>query len=178
MKHDINRREFIRRGGAAALAIGGLSALNGCTGKGKTQETSSSADAGQGEMTYRINPKTGEKVSILGYGCMRWPMIKDNEGKDIIDQEAVNRLIDHALENGINYFDTAPMYLQGQSEEATANALVRHPRESYYLATKMSNFGDFTYKGAMEMYSRSFKRLQTDYIDYYLLHSLGGGGIE
>ena len=178
MKHDINRREFIRRGGAAALAIGGLSALNGCTGKGKTQETSSSADAGQGEMTYRINPKTGEKVSILGYGCMRWPMIKDNEGKDIIDQEAVNRLIDHALENGINYFDTAPMYLQGQSEEATANALVRHPRENYYLATKMSNFGDFTYKGAMEMYSRSFKRLQTDYIDYYLLHSLGGGGIE
>ena len=177
MKHDINRREFLRRGGAAALAIGGLGALNGCKSKGTVQNESKEASDQLGEMTYRTNPKTGEKVSILGYGCMRWPMIKDKDGKDIIDQEAVNRLIDHALENGINYFDTAPMYLQGQSEEATANALVRHPRESYYLATKLSNFGDFTYEGAMEMYKRSFKRLQTDYIDYYLLHSLGGGGI-
>ena len=162
MKHDINRREFLRRGGAAALAIGGLGALNGCKSKEVVQNESKEASDQLGEMTYRTNPKTGEKVSILGYGCMRWPMIKDKDGKDIIDQEAVNRLIDHALENGINYFDTAPMYLQGQSEEATANALVRHPRESYYLATKLSNFGDFTYEGAMEMYKRSFKRLQTD----------------
>ena len=145
MKHDINRREFLRRGGAAALAIGGLGALNGCKSKEVVQNESKEASDQLGEMTYRTNPKTGEKVSILGYGCMRWPMIKDKDGKDIIDQEAVNRLIDHALENGINYFDTAPMYLQGQSEEATANALVRHPRESYYLAKKLSNFGDFTY---------------------------------
>ena len=111
MKHNINRREFLRRGGAAALAIGGLGALNGCKGSGQAAAPETTVP---GEMTYRTNPKTGEKVSVLGYGCMRWPMIKDKEGKDIIDQEAVNRLIDHALESGINYFDTAPMYLQGR----------------------------------------------------------------
>lgn len=177
MKKDMNRRAFFKKSGAAALAIGGLSILKGCGNASEKESGVSSSDGPMGEMTYRTNHNSGDKVSILGYGCMRWPMIKDDEGKDIIDQEAVNRLVDHALANGINYFDTAPMYLQGQSEEATAKALVRHPRESYFIATKLSNFGDTSYEGTMEMYQRSFRRLQTDYIDYYLLHSLGGGGI-
>lgn len=177
MKTDINRREFLKKSGAAALAMGGLGALNSCGNASKKPQDDASAEAGKGGMTYRTNHNSGDKVSLLGYGCMRWPMIKDSDGKDIIDQEAVNRLVDHALANGINYFDTAPMYLQGQSEEATAKALARHPRDSYFLATKLSNFGDTSYEGTMEMYERSFKRLQTDYIDFYLLHSLGGGGI-
>ena len=124
-------------------------------------------------MTLRINPKQGDKVSILGYGCMRWPMTKDENEKDIVDQEAVNRLVDHALENGVNYFDTAPVYLQGQSERATGNALKRHPRENYFIATKLSNMrGNFTYDEAIAMYRKSMAELQTDYIDYYLLHNM------
>lgn len=175
MKNNISRRDFLKITGAGASAV----ALASCGRKAADVAQGSSADSSEkGEMEYRINPNTSDKVSLLGYGCMRWPMIKDKDGKDIIDQEAVDRLIDHALENGINYFDTAPMYLQGLSEEATAKALARHPRNSYFLATKMSNFGDTSFKGSKEMYLRSMKRLQTDYIDYYLLHSLGGGGIE
>ena len=129
-------------------------------------------------MTYRINNGNGDKVSILGYGCMRWPMTKDESGKDIIDQETTNRLVDYAIEHGVNYFDTSPVYLQGQSEQATGIALKRHPRESYFIATKLSNFSNYTRENSMEMYRKSFENLQTDYIDYYLLHSIGGGGVE
>ena len=135
-------------------------------------------------MTYRENPKSGEKVSLLGYGCMRWPMTPDSSGNgEVIDQEAVNALVDYALAHGINYFDTAPPYCQGLSEKATGIALKRHPRDSYYIATKMSNHrlvgkgltGKELYDASIEMYNNSFRDLQTDYIDYYLLHIVGTG---
>ena len=76
---------------------------------------------------------------------------------------------------GVNYFDTSPVYVQGWSEKATGIALSRHPRDSYYLATKLSNFSNYTRENSMAMYRRSFSELQTDYLDYYLLHSIGGG---
>ena len=174
MKQDINRREFIKTAGVAGLAMTGIGALSGCMNR----SSASVENAENGEMTLRTNPGNGDKVSILGYGCMRWPMIKDEDGKDIIDQEAVNSLVDHAMANGVNYYDTSPVYLQGQSEEATGIALKRHPRESYFIATKLSNFSNYTRENSMLMYKKSFEKLQTDYIDYYLLHSIGGGGIE
>ena len=179
MEKNIDRREFIRKAGGTALAIGGLGVIAGCAHKGSSSQASNPAgpsDDAAG-MTYRTNKVTGDKVSILGYGCMRWPMIKDAEDKDIIDQEVVNRLVDHALENGVNYFDTSPVYLQGQSETATGIALKRHPRESYFIATKLSNFSNYSRENSMLMYRKSFENLQTDYIDYYLLHSIGGGGM-
>ncbi len=177
MKNDINRREFIKTAGAATLVMGGISAC-GKKSESKFGTTTGNVGPEPGEMTYRTNRVTGDKVSILGYGCMRFPMVKDENDKDIVDQETVNRLVDYALEHGVNYFDTAPVYLQGQSEKATGTALRRHPRESYFIATKMSNFSNYTRENSMEMYRNSLKNLQTDYIDYYLLHSLGGGGIE
>ena len=179
MEKNIDRREFIRKAGGTALAIGGLGVIAGCAHKGSSSQTSNPAgpsDDAAG-MTYRTNKVTGDKVSILGYGCMRWPMTKDSDDKDIIDQETVNRLVDHALENGVNYFDTSPVYLQRQSETATGIALKRHPRESYFIATKLSNFSNYSRENSMLMYRKSFENLQTDYIDYYLLHSIGGGGM-
>ena len=173
MTDNINRREFLKTAGMAGLAMGGLTTLAGCsstTGKETTAEN--------GQMTMRTNPGNGDKVSILGYGCMRWPMIKDEQEKDIVDQEAVNRLVDYAIEHGVNYFDTSPVYLQGQSEQATGIALKRHPRESYFLATKLSNFSNSSRENSLLMYRKSFENLQTDYFDYYLLHSIGGGGVE
>ena len=180
MEKNIDRRAFIKKAGGTALAIGGLGIISGCARKGSPSQTSESDETPDGTagMTYRTNKVTGDKVSILGYGCMRWPMIKDDEGKDIIDQEAVNRLVDHAMENGVNYFDTSPVYLQGQSETATGIALKRHPRESYFIATKLSNFSNYSRENSMLMYRKSFENLQTDYIDYYLLHSIGGGGMD
>ena len=174
MTQDINRREFIKTAGLAGLAITGAGAALGCS----NNTSGAQASEALGEMTMRTNPGNGDKVSILGYGCMRWPMIKDEEGKDIVDQEAVNHLVDYAIEHGVNYFDTSPVYLQGQSEQATGIALNRHPRESYFLATKLSNFSNSSRENSMLMYKKSFENMQTDYFDYYLLHSIGGGGVE
>ena len=176
-KHNdnISRRDFLKMAGLATAAT-----LYGCTPSstknGVASGNGSPADAPVGKMTYRSFPATGDdKVSLLGYGCMRWPTIPNPEGKgDIIDQETVNELVDYAIEHGVNYFDTAPVYLQGMSETATGIALKRHPRESFFVATKLSNFHpDYqSREGAIAMYRDSFKKLQVDYIDYYLLHAL------
>ena len=171
--NNIDRREFLKRTGTAAMVMGGLGAVAGCKGSGAGAAESAAGTATSGEMTYRTNSVKGDKVSILGYGCMRWPMIKDENGRDICDQEAIDRLIDYAIEHGVNYFDTAPVYLQGQSESATGKSLKRYPRESYYIATKLSNFSNASRENSIEMYRKSLENLQTDYIDYYLLHSLG-----
>ena len=99
---------------------------------------------------------------------------------DEIDQEAVNDLIDYAIAHGVNYFDTSPAYVQGLSERATGIALKRHPREKFFLATKLSNFSPSTHsrEESLAMYHRSFRDLQVDYIDYLLLHGIGMGGME
>ena len=131
-------------------------------------------------MTKRRNPNTGDEVSLLGYGMMRLPLQTghaDNSDAPI-DQEAVNELVDYALAHGVNYFDTSPVYCQGRAEEATGIALSRHPRKSYYIATKMSNFWPESWPIAESkaMFERSLNYLRTDYIDYLLLHSVGRGG--
>ena len=164
----MKRRDFIKISGAAAMAAA-------CAPK--NSQPSAPAE-GPEQMLMRENPRNGDKVSVLGFGCMRWPMIKDADGKDVIDQEAVNEMVDYALAHGVNYFDTSPAYLQGQSEKAAGEALSRHPRESYFIATKLSNFGDRSTEGSIKMYHDSFTQLKTDYFDYYLLHAIGRGGRE
>ena len=86
--------------------------------------------------------------------------------------------MDYAIEHGVNYFDTSPVYVQGWSEKSTGIALKRHPREKIFIATKLSNFQNWTRENSIAMYEKSFRDLQTDYFDYYLLHSIGNGGIE
>ncbi|MDE6240541.1 MAG: aldo/keto reductase [Muribaculaceae bacterium] len=184
MKKNINRRDFLKRLGLGA-GVTGL-ALTGCDGKSKelTKSDTALTEIPTDRMTYRVNPKTGEKVSILGYGCMRWPTKSGKSARDNadeIDQETVNRLVDTALAHGVNYFDTSPAYCKGRSEHATGVALARHPRDSYYIATKLSNFAPQTWsrEASIAMYQNSLKELQTDYIDYMLLHAIGmGGGME
>lgn len=179
MSNNINRRDFLKRLGIGT-SIAGLT-LAGC--KNAEKAISISPEENAGEMTYRTNSKTGEKVSILGYGCMRWPtkpVEGGEEGEEEIDQEMVNRLVDTAIENGVNYFDTSPVYCKGKSEKVTGIALSRHPRDKYYIATKLSNFNPATHsrEASIKMYENSMKELQTDYIDYMLLHAVGGGGME
>lgn len=173
MSGFMNRRDFLKTAGAGVLAVGTTS-LTGCSfSSDKLAEVS-----GDAEMQMRTSPKNGEKVSLLGYGCMRWPMKKGEDGKDHIDQEAVNEMVDYAYRNGVNYYDTSPAYLQGQSEEAAGIALSRYPRESYYIATKLSNFNNFLRDAGLKMYRDSQKALRTDYFDYYLLHAIGTSGFE
>ena len=168
----MKRRDFIKLSGAGALTLG--AAAVGCAPK-KTA-SASSADEGPEQMVYRENPANGDKVSLIGFGCMRWPMI-DKDGGRVIDQDAVNEMVDYALEHGVNYFDTSPAYLMGQSEKAAGIALSRHPRNSYYIATKLSNFNNATPEASIQMYKDSFEQLKTDYFDYYLLHAIGSGGV-
>ncbi len=135
-------------------------------------------------MTYRVNPNTKDRVSLLGYGMMRLPAKGETKAsaREIedspIDQDMVNRQVDYAIEHGVNYFDTSPAYCQGMSERATGIALSRHKRSEYFVATKLSNFNPETWtrEASIEMFENSLKELQVDYVDYLLLHAIGQGG--
>ena len=180
-KKNIGRREFLRIVGIATAASS-INILQGCTPgpKKKLKTAVDDADSRPAKMTYRnFSDQEKESVSILGYGCMRWPTTPSPDGKgDLIDQEKVNQLVDYAMKHGVNYYDTSPVYVQGWSEKATGIALKRYPRERFKIATKLSNFSNYTRENSIKMYKQSFVDLQVEYIDYYLLHSIGNGGIR
>ncbi|MBO4558041.1 MAG: aldo/keto reductase [Bacteroidales bacterium] len=161
---NINRRDFLKglslATAGAAMTAGGIDL--------RAQDAPQSA----GKMEYRTS-RTGDRVSLLGYGCMRMPTV-DGTRNGAVDMDAQMRLIDYAIEHGVNYFDTAPVYTGGKSEGIMGQCLSRHPRDKYFIATKMSNaWGDFSFAASKKMYLNSFKELKTDYIDYYLLHAVG-----
>jgi len=167
-----------------AAAITTATALAGCDTDSQKRNETNQNEISADKMTYRTNPSTRDKISILGYGCMRWPTITNSSARDNndeIDQNMVNELVDFAISHGVNYFDTSPAYCKGRSERATGIALHRHPREKYFIATKLSNFAPGTWdrKTSIAMYHNSLKELQVDYIDYMLLHGVGmGNGME
>lgn len=181
-KKRIDRRHFLKLlGGGTAVTTAALVSCNsGTQQRGGTALDEIPTD----KMTYRTAPKTGKQVSILGYGCMRWPTISSDSGRessDEIDQPMVNQLVDYAIAHGVNYFDTSPAYCKGRSEYATGVALARHSRDQFLIATKLSNFSPDTWtrEASLAMYHNSFKELQVDYIDYMLLHAVGmGNGME
>ena len=176
-KKTISRRSFMKYLGAGTATL-----LAACAGKNSPlkaeDDYKNQVEPPVGKMTYRTNPKTGEKVSLLGYGMMRLPTKPGNDEE--FDQEMINRQVDYAIEHGVNYFDTSPAYCRGLSERCTGIALSRHKREEYFVATKLSNFDPRTQtrEASIEMYHNSMKELQVDYIDYYLLHAIGGGGMD
>ena len=115
------------------------------------------------------NEFCGEKISRLGMGNMRLPE-KFDEGRPSIDFEKAREIIDYAMANGINYYDTAYVYHGGDSEKFLGKALEKYPRESYKLATKFNYGANPDYKAVLQ---EQLAYLQTDYIDFYLLHGLG-----
>ena len=166
-RKNLNRREFLKRAGIVTGGAMAMLALDPITSFARSKDDK----PGENLMTYRTQHGTGEKVSLLGFGMMRLP--RDN-------QELVNQMVDYAIAHGVNYFDTAPMYGRGLNEGIVGAALSRHPRDKYYVATKMSNYDEkyWTLDSAKEMYENSFKQLRVDYIDYYLMHGVGQGGME
>ncbi len=162
-KQNMSRREFLRRIGIGAGSAMALMALDPINVLAQDKKDSKATN----RMTYRVQHGSGEQISLLGFGMMRLPN----------NQDEVNKLVDYAIEHGVNYYDTAPMYMGGQSEVLMGNALSRHPRNKYYVATKMSNQNRRTwaFEESKAMYERSMEKLKVDYIDYYLLHSIGGG---
>ena len=177
-KKLVSRRGFLK----SALAGGAITAVSAAGCDSAKNEYQAEKAIPKDKMTYRLNNK-GEKISILGYGCMRLPTIKNDSARESnaeIDQEMVNKHVEYALEHGVNYFDTSPAYCKGLSERAMGIALSRHDRSKYYIATKLSNFAKSTwsYEESVKIYNKSFKELQVDYIDYMLLHGIGMGGME
>ena len=175
---EISRRQFLKIFGGATVASSAV--LTACKGN-NGQSATNGQEPPKDKMTYRVNPNTNDKVSLLGYCMMRLPVVGGGAGRENpdadIDQEMVNRQVDYAIEHGVNYFDTSPAYCQGRSEKATGIALHRHPRDKYFIATKLSNFSPETWskKVSIEMFENSLKELQVEYIDYLLLHGIGMG---
>ena len=180
----ISRREAIKGMLFAGMGLMSVSPIiQACGSKtGNASADSSEIPWTEAPEGSRIDTRTwdkmGETIGMLGLGCMRLPSLPSEGGGrghgGRLDQEAVNAMIDYAIAHGINYFDTAPAY--GESEKVTGIALSRHPRESYMIATKMSNmaFGrsEPTLEAARQMFENSLKNLQTDYVDFFLLHNV------
>ena len=118
-------------------------------------------------------------VSLLGYGCMRFPTREEN-GERRIDRAEAEKLLDCAYAAGVNYYDTAYGYHGGESEQFLGEAMKKYPRESFYFATKLPIWmmQDDGPERMEEIFSDQLRRLQTDYIDFYLLHGVDADGFE
>ena len=110
------------------------------------------------------------KLSALGLGAMRLPVIGGDDSK--IDETAVEKMVDYAMEHGINYYDTAWGYHGGQSELVIGRALNRYPRESYYLATKFPGYDLSNMDKVEEIFEKQLKKCGVEYFDFYLFHNV------
>ncbi len=119
-------------------------------------------------METRTIKKLGVETSLLGFGCMRFPTTKDGK----IDEKTALKMLDEAYENGVNYFDTAYVYHNGESEIFTGKALDRYPRHTYYLATKLPVWEVKRPEDVERLLNEQLSKLHKDYIDFYLLHAL------
>jgi uncharacterized protein len=118
-------------------------------------------------MQYRTVPKNGDKLSALGFGAMRLPL----KGESIDEERAINQ-IRYAIDNGVNYVDSAPPYHSGESEKLLGKALLDGYRKKVKIATKLTPFMLNKAEDMDKMLNKQLQKLQTDHIDYYLLHGL------
>ena len=116
-------------------------------------------------MLYR--EACGDRISGLAFGTMRLPQ-KDGA----IDQEQVNRMTDYAIENGVNYFDTAYPYHDGRSELSIGEALSKHPRDSFFLADKFPGHQFMKKYDCKGIFEEQLAKCRVEYFDFYLLHNI------
>lgn len=120
-------------------------------------------------MEMRKMEKLGVETSLLGFGCMRFPQTP--EGK--IDEVLTEKMLDRAIAQGVNYIDTAYPYHDGQSEVVAGKILKKYDRNSYYLATKLPVWLVNTVEDVDKYLEEQLAKLQTDHIDFYLMHAMG-----
>ena len=116
------------------------------------------------------------KLSALGMGSMRLPLIDGNNAK--IDEKKATEMVAYAIENGINYYDTAWGYHDGNSEIAMGNILSKYPREKYYLATKFPGYDVSNMDKVEEIFEKQLEKCKVDYFDFYLFHNVCELNIE
>ena len=121
-------------------------------------------------MLYRKMPKLNQELSILGFGCMRLPVDK----KGVLDRERAIAQIRHAVDNGVNYIDTAWPYHGGDSEPLVGEAMADGYREKAFIATKLPSWMIESREQMDEYLNAQLERLKTDQIDFYLIHNLSG----
>ena len=168
----MSRREAIKHIGFGTLMLaGGFTLATGCKGK-------NSDKPGKYVMAMRKDNVTGREVSLLGYGCMRFPTYEtdelDNRGRKIkaIDMKKSQEIIDYAIANGINHFDTAWNYHNEKSAVAIGQMLKKYPRESFTLANKMPGWLITGPEKAQELFDEQLRRCDVEYFDYYLCHAI------
>lgn len=122
-------------------------------------------------MEYRTMERLGEKPSLLGFGCMRFPTLPDSGG--VVDEEKTKEMIRKAIESGVTYFDTAYPYHNGQSEQVLGRLMKDYDRKTYLLATKLPLWLVKSREDAERLFAEQLSRLQTDYVDFYLFHGIG-----
>ena len=118
----------------------------------------------------------GKRISQLGFGTMRLPVINGVD-RDV-DESAALDMIDYAYKNGINYFDTAWGYHEGNAETVVGKALSRYPRESFFLTTKFPGYDRSNFAKVKEIFAKQLEKLQTEYFDFYLFHNVCEYNIE
>ena len=112
----------------------------------------------------------GMKLSALGFGAMRLPVIDGDDGR--IDETAALRMVETAMQNGINYYDTAWGYHGENSELVLGKALSRYPRDSFYVATKFPGYDESNWGKVEEIFEQQLKKLGVEYFDFYLFHNV------
>ncbi|WP_167958775.1 aldo/keto reductase [Anaerosporobacter faecicola] len=122
-------------------------------------------------MEYRKLDRLGIETSLLGFGCMRFPLLENGK----IDEAEAEKMIEKAMAEGVNYIDTAYPYHNGDSEPFVGRVLAKHKREDYYLATKLPCWEINSVEDADRIFHQQLNRLGQEYVDFYLLHALDRG---
>ncbi len=127
-------------------------------------------------MHYRKFKNIPEKVSLLGFGCMRFP-VTNNETEEI-DETLATEMIDYAIQNGVTYFDTAYPYHKGMSETFIGKVLKKYPRDTFYLASKLPMWSMTSKDKAKEVFAEQLIKCQVEYFDFYLIHNMNKENYE
>lgn len=169
-QNKISRRDFLKLlGGGIAVTTASLS---GCDSLKSLLGTRSTKGEVSGNLETREHPLSHDRISLWGYSLSRLPHFLDDPENPIHEQRFLD-LVEYAYTHGVNYFETSPDFEGGASERAAGKALCRYPRESYFLATRLTSAATVSLERAAAQYRNSLSELRTDHIDYYLLDATG-----
>ncbi|MEF9931707.1 MAG: aldo/keto reductase [Bacteroidales bacterium] len=171
---NISRRKALKYIG---LGVIGAAGAFGIVKSGLFTNVKKEAENGTLKMATRLDKGANTNISLLGFGCMRFPTYEvenaDGKKEKLIDMAKSEKLVDYAYAHGINYYDTAYNYHKTKSGAAIGTLLKKYPRQSFYLANKMPTWLVTDNAKAKELFQEQLDKCQVEYFDYYLLHSLG-----